>query len=194
MDNTDLNNANKAKKDEFYTQLEDIEKVMKHYKDFFAGKIVFCNFDDSYESNFFKFFAMNFNHLGLKKLITTCYVKSPIARKQLTIDDILSGKRNVSRSGPSWTTRKGKHTNHRVASAQCVSKRIVRRRIINSLIWMRITSSLGAKTVRPSRRIVRCCVADTTMTRELDEIMAITSILRIKRNGQSMYKNILSNF
>ena len=83
MANADLNNANKAKKDEFYTQLEDIEKEMKHYKEFFKGKIVFCNCDDPYESNFFKYFAMNFNHLGLKKLIATCYVKSPVAGRQL---------------------------------------------------------------------------------------------------------------
>ncbi|MBE6528245.1 MAG: modification methylase [Thermoplasmata archaeon] len=93
MANTDLNNANKAKKDEFYTQLEDIEKEMKNYKEFFKGKVVFCNCDDPYESNFFKYFAMNFNHLGLKKLIATCYVKSTIAGKQLTLDDVLSGRK-----------------------------------------------------------------------------------------------------
>lgn len=55
MANTDLNNANKAKKDEFYTQLEDIEKEMKNYKKFFKGKVVFCNCDDPYESSFFKY-------------------------------------------------------------------------------------------------------------------------------------------
>ena len=92
MANTDLNNANKAKKDEFYTQLEDIEKEMRYYKDFFKDKVVFCNCDDPYESNFFKYFAMNFNHLGLKKLIATCYVKSTVARKQLTLEDIFSGR------------------------------------------------------------------------------------------------------
>ena len=92
MANTDLNNANKAKKDEFYTQLEDIEKEMKHYKEFFKGKIVFCNCDDPYESNFFKYFAMNFNHLGLKKLIATCYVKSPVAGRQLSLDEVFSGR------------------------------------------------------------------------------------------------------
>ena len=69
--NKDLNKANRAKKDEFYTQLTDIELEMKHYKDHFKGKTVFCNCDDPYESNFFKYFAMNFNYLGLKKLIAT---------------------------------------------------------------------------------------------------------------------------
>ena len=71
MSNADLRKANKAKKDEFYTQLTDIEKELRHYRDFFEGKTVFCNADDPYESNFFKYFAMNFKTLGLKKLIAT---------------------------------------------------------------------------------------------------------------------------
>ena len=71
--NTNLHSAKKAKNDEFYTQLSDIEKEMAHYKDFFKGKIVYCNCDDARESNFFKFFANNFESLGLKKLITTGY-------------------------------------------------------------------------------------------------------------------------
>ena len=81
------------KKDEFYTQLGDIEKEMNNYKDFFKDKVVFCNCDDPYESNFFKYFAMNFNYLDLKKLIATCYVKSTIAKEQLTLDDIFSGRK-----------------------------------------------------------------------------------------------------
>ena len=68
---SNLNNAKKAKNDEFYTQLSDIEKEMAHYKEFFKGKIVYCNCDDARESNFFKFFANNFESLGLKKLIST---------------------------------------------------------------------------------------------------------------------------
>ena len=76
--NTGLKKAGIAKKDEFYTQLVDIEKEVKHYKDQFRGKVVYCNCDDPFESNFFKYFAANFNALGLKKLITTSYVKSPI--------------------------------------------------------------------------------------------------------------------
>ena len=71
--NTNLHSAKKAKNDEFYTQLSDIEKEMAHYKDFFKGKIVYCNCDDARESNFFKFFSNNFESLGLKKLITTGY-------------------------------------------------------------------------------------------------------------------------
>ena len=75
MANGNLNNAKKAKNDEFYTQLTDIEKELNNYKDFFNGKVVYCNCDDPRESNFFKFFSMNFERLGLKKLITTGYKK-----------------------------------------------------------------------------------------------------------------------
>ena len=71
--NTNLCNARTAKNDEFYTQLSDIEKEMAHYKDFFKEKIVYCNCDDARESNFFQYFTLNFEYLGLKKLITTGY-------------------------------------------------------------------------------------------------------------------------
>ena len=71
--NKTLGKARFAKNDEFYTQLSDIENELRHYKEHFKNKIIFCNCDDPYESNFFKYFAMNFNALGLKKLITTCY-------------------------------------------------------------------------------------------------------------------------
>lgn len=81
--NQNLRKANKAKKDEFYTQLVDIEKELKHYKEQFHGKVVYCNCDDPFESNFFKYFASNFNALGLKKLIATSYKPSPIANTQL---------------------------------------------------------------------------------------------------------------
>lgn len=77
-DNSGFTKAEKAKKDEFYTQLTDIEKEMRHYRAFFKGKTVFCNCDDPFESNFFKYFAMNFSPLGLKKLIATCYATSPV--------------------------------------------------------------------------------------------------------------------
>ena len=82
-----LDNAKKLKADEFYTQLSDIEKELKHYKKHFKNKTVFCNCDDPYESNFFKYFAINFNFLGLKKLIATCYIGSPIANRQLSLFD-----------------------------------------------------------------------------------------------------------
>ena len=71
--NTDLRKAAKAKKDEFYTQLTDIEKELAHYRDHFKRKVVYCNCDDPRVSNFFHYFSHNFEHLGLKKLITTCY-------------------------------------------------------------------------------------------------------------------------
>lgn len=75
----------KAKQDEFYTQLDDIAKELKYYKQHFQGKVVLCNCDDPYESNFFKYFALNFNLLGLKKLIATCYNGSPIAGDELPL-------------------------------------------------------------------------------------------------------------
>ena len=68
-----LNEAKKAKKDEFYTQLSDISNELKHYRKHFKDKVVYCNCDDPRVSNFFQYFALNFEKLGLKKLITTCY-------------------------------------------------------------------------------------------------------------------------
>jgi hypothetical protein len=73
VQNKNLHSAKNAKKDEFYTQLTDIEKEVKHYKDDFKGKTVFCNCDDPYISNFFVYFSRNFDKLGLNKVITTCY-------------------------------------------------------------------------------------------------------------------------
>lgn len=69
--NTNLRKANKAKNDEFYTQLSDIEKELGYYKEHFKWKTIFCNCDDPEESNFFKYFALNFEHIWLKKLIAT---------------------------------------------------------------------------------------------------------------------------
>ena len=73
MANKNLNKAKVAKKDEFYTQLEDINNELRHYREHFRGKTVLCNCDDPRVSNFFTYFAYNFEFLGLKKLITTCY-------------------------------------------------------------------------------------------------------------------------
>lgn len=94
--NKALGAASKAKQDEFYTQLSDIENELRHYKEHFRGKTVFCNCDDPYESNFFKYFAINFNHLGLKKLICTCYSGSPVMYTQLSFfgDDVIVGSEN----------------------------------------------------------------------------------------------------
>ncbi|GIW69054.1 MAG: putative adenine-specific methylase [Candidatus Parcubacteria bacterium] len=86
--NVNLHRAHRAKKDEFYTQLVDIEKELKHYKDQFRNKIIYCNCDDPFESNFFKYFAANFNALKLKKLVTTSYAGSPIIGAQLSLFDV----------------------------------------------------------------------------------------------------------
>lgn len=83
--NSNLIKANKAKKDEFYTQLSDIERELRHYKKYFKGKVIFCNCDDPYESNFFKYFVLNFNILGIKKLISTSYASSPIVGKEINL-------------------------------------------------------------------------------------------------------------
>lgn len=86
--NLSLNKAGKSKRDEFYTRLSDIEAEMRHYKDQFRGKVIFCNCDDPYESDFFKYFALNFNFLGLRKLIATSYSNSPVEGLQLPLFNI----------------------------------------------------------------------------------------------------------
>lgn len=91
----DLGAAKAAKKDEFYTQLTDIEKEMRYYRKHFKGKTVLCNCDNPFESNFFKYFVLNFNRLGLKKLIATCYATSPIANQQLSLFDVVGGDEPV---------------------------------------------------------------------------------------------------
>lgn len=76
--NSSLSQAKKAKKDEFYTQINDINNELKHYKKHFRGKTILCNCDDPRISNFFRYFAQSFEHLGLKRLITTCYKSQDI--------------------------------------------------------------------------------------------------------------------
>lgn len=83
--NSNLQMSKAGKTDEFYTQLSTIEEELRHYRKYFKDKIVLCNCDDPFESNFFKYFALNFNALGIKKLITTCYATSPITYTQLTL-------------------------------------------------------------------------------------------------------------
>ena len=85
MANKSLHRAKNAKEDEFYTQIDDIAAELHHYSQHFKGKTVLCNCDDPYESNFFKYFALNFNQLQLKKLIATCYDGSPVAGTQLKL-------------------------------------------------------------------------------------------------------------
>lgn len=93
--NKSLSNAKQAKQDEFYTQYVDIQKEVEAYLEFdpdtFRGKVVYCNCDDPFESNFFKYFVANFNKLGLKKLISTSYDGSPIAGAQLTFGEYTEG-------------------------------------------------------------------------------------------------------
>lgn len=85
MGNRNLNAAKRAKKDEFYTQLADIERELLHYLPHFHGQTVLCNCDDPYESNFFKYFALNFNRLGLRRLLCTCYDGSPVRGTELVL-------------------------------------------------------------------------------------------------------------
>lgn len=89
MANHSLTSAKKAKNDEFYTQFADIQKEIEAYleydKDTFKGKAVYCNCDDPFESNFFRYFVLNFKRLGLKRLITTSYKPSPIANTELIL-------------------------------------------------------------------------------------------------------------
>lgn len=89
MANNNLTNAKRVKNDEFYTQYGDIQKEIEAYleynPDVFRGKVVYCNCDDPFESNFFRYFVLNFNKLGLKQLITTSYKPSPVANTQLQL-------------------------------------------------------------------------------------------------------------
>lgn len=99
MAHNNLTNAKKAKNDEFYTQYSDIQKEIESYLDYdpntFRDKIIYCNCDDPFESNFFRYFVLNFNKLGLKQLITTSYRPSPIANTQLVL---FTDDKNVPRS------------------------------------------------------------------------------------------------
>ncbi|MBR0151714.1 MAG: modification methylase, partial [Synergistaceae bacterium] len=83
--NRALQEAARARQDEFYTDLRDIEHELMYYMPLFKGKTVLCNCDDPYESAFFEYFATSFNMLGLRKLIATCYAGSPIAQQQLSL-------------------------------------------------------------------------------------------------------------
>lgn len=89
MANINLTNAKRAKNDEFYTQYSDIEKEIGAYleynQDVFRDKVIYCNCDDPFESNFFRYFVLNFNKLGLKRLITTSYKPSPVANVELPL-------------------------------------------------------------------------------------------------------------
>ncbi len=80
--------AKRAKQDEFYTQLGDISNELKYYRDQLRGKTILCNCDDPFESNFFRYFALNFNTLGIRQLLVTSYAGSPIVGNYLPLFDI----------------------------------------------------------------------------------------------------------
>ncbi len=105
--NSNLHDSSRNKQDEFYTNLQLIEDELRHYRPHFKGMRVLCNCDDPYESNFFKFFAMNFNALGLKSLTATCYAASPFAQLEL---DLFGEGKSVAKPGDvqatSATTRR----------------------------------------------------------------------------------------
>ena len=91
--NSALMAASKAKEDEFYTMITDIEKELRHYKEHFKDKIVFCNCDDPESSNFWKYFQRNFYHLGLKKLISTHYeAEKPSYKLEIVANEALKGQ------------------------------------------------------------------------------------------------------
>lgn len=95
--NTDLRKAKKAKKDEFYTLLDTIEKELRYYKNLFRNKVVLCNCDDPRESNFVRYFSMNFEHLGLKKLIATHYKEANLFTQEPPYKLEYTGDKNNNR-------------------------------------------------------------------------------------------------
>ena len=110
MANKNLTSAKRAKNDEFYTQYGDIQKEIEAYLEFnpdvFRGKVVYCNCDDPYESNFFRYFTLNFNKLALKQLITTSYKPSPIANTQLELFDFGDNNNEKSKGRPKVSANK----------------------------------------------------------------------------------------
>ena len=115
--NTNLTDAKKAKNDEFYTRIEDIEKELKYYKDFFRGKVVFCNCGDAIHHNFGKYFSMNCEHLGLKKLICTSFEMDGSHGKVAIYEGDKNG--NYIPDSDEWTTYK-LEGNGDFRSAECV--------------------------------------------------------------------------
>lgn len=86
--NSWLGAAKASKADEFYTQLSDIENELKNFRKHFKDKVILCNCDDPFESDFFKYFVINFRRLGIKKLIASCYAGSPVAGQQLALEEL----------------------------------------------------------------------------------------------------------
>jgi len=155
--NRNLHNAKSAKKDEFYTQYVDIQKEGEAYLEFdkeaFRGKVVYCNCDDPFESNFFKYFAANFNKLGLKKLITTSYDGSPIAGAQLTFDEYVEG--NGLRQKP-----KGYHRRDR-GGKRCQRRRGVRDRRRRTVPEAKSKQTSMENSCTPAEYSISAIVAST---------------------------------
>ncbi len=135
--NTQLGNAKRAKKDEFYTQLGDINAELGHYTAHFADKVVFCNCDDPYESNFFKYFAANFNALKLKRLVATCYVGSPVAGRQLELN--LFGENDLAAKN----TEDKKEKDGTLRSMRPLRLKDTRRRIPHKIVINEVTDVNG---------------------------------------------------
>ena len=116
MKNENLHKAKAAKNDEFYTRLQDIENELRHYRNHFKGKVVYCNCDDARESNFFKYFSLSFEFLGLKKLIATGY-KENGKGVALVYEGDKNGNRNVDDEEISVTELNG---NGDFRSEECI--------------------------------------------------------------------------
>ncbi len=104
--NKNLSDAQLAKDDEFYTQLADIERELRHYKTHFAGKVVYCNCDDPRVSNFFHYFSYNFEKLGLKRLIATCYKNQTRTCSVRTTQSRPSTSSTGDKTGTGFRTRR----------------------------------------------------------------------------------------
>jgi len=105
-----LHKAKKSKADEFYTQYIDIQKEVEAYLEYnpkvFEGKIIYCNCDDPFESNFFRYFVLNFDRLGIKQLITTSYKPSPVANSQLELFPDAESVKEKTKGRPKITANK----------------------------------------------------------------------------------------
>lgn len=160
--NRTLSSAKAAKQDEFYTQLADIANELKHYKDHFKGKVVLCNCDDPYESNFFKYFAANFNTLGLKKLVTTSYAGSPIVGGQLPLMVMEGLKPYLNPLAPMNGGERGQGVRGRTLLTR--SSRYARTRACRSLCQP--TQRIPSRPPCPEPSPLRYCLACSEMRRK----------------------------
>ena len=170
--NSSLVGARQAKEDEFYTQLSDIERELRHYKKHFKGKVVYCNCDDPRVSNFFHYFSYNFEKLGLKKLITTCYKsqeRRPVQPERLRAGDLPRVRRATRTATTSPTPTRSASSRSRAtatsaarSASSCSSRptsssptRRSRCSASTSRSWSsttRSSSSSGTRTRSPTRR------------------------------------------